>query len=295
MTRIQFQHPVATVLIGAFMISFSAVWVTLSGVEPTTSAFYRVFFGSLFLAAARIASRQPLQSPARLWLPAAACGLAFALDLCLWHASIRYVGPGLATVLGNFQVFIMALCGVLFFHEKLRLRFVLAMPMAFSGLFLVIGFNWSALSNNYKLGVLYGFLTAGAYTIYLLLLRKIQISNSEKDKYTPLLLISVFAALFLALYMLINDISFAIPTIQGLTSLISLGLLSQAVGWLLIAGSMPKIPASLTGMVLLLQPSLSFIWDVLFFSRPTTSVQWLGTVITLWAIYLGLTGAGQKK
>ena len=67
--------------------------------------------------------------------------------------------------------------------------------------------------------------------------------------------------------------------------------MSQMLGWLLIAWAIPQLPPSITGLSLLLQPALSFVWDVLFFSRPTTALHWLGAAITLCAIYLGLTGS----
>jgi drug/metabolite transporter (DMT)-like permease len=38
----------------------------------------------------------------------------------------------------------------------------------------------------------------------------------------------------------------------------------------------------------LLQPALAFVWDVLFFQRPTTLINWLGVLIALVAIYMGM-------
>ncbi len=73
-------------------------------------------------------------------------------------------------------------------------------------------------------------------------------------------------------------------------ALVSLGLFSQTIGWLLIANAMPKIQASFTGLILLLQPSLAFIWDVVLFNRPTDLFNWAGVLLTITAIYMGLTG-----
>jgi drug/metabolite transporter (DMT)-like permease len=86
-----------------------------------------------------------------------------------------------------------------------------------------------------------------------------------------------------------NGDSFAIPDLKSLSALMSLGLFSQTIGWLLIAGALPKIQASFTGLILLLQPSLSFVWDVVFFNRPTDLLNWTGVLLTLTAIYMGLT------
>ena len=290
-----FQAPVTQVVTGAFMISFSGVWVTIAAVPPTTSAFYRTFLGFLFLFIAALTTGEPRRlRPRQVWFTFF-CGLTFALDLYVWHVSILHVGPGLATILGNFQVFLMAACGFLFFGEKLRLRFLLSLPLAVFGLFLVIGLHWQLLSASYRVGVYYGLLTALCYTVFLLLLRNIQVRDSAEHRFVPLMLISLFTAAPLAADIGFSGGSFAIPTLGGGLALLALGLFSQAVGWLLIASAMPKIRASQTGLLLLLQPSLAFVWDVLFFSRPTSPIQWLGVSLTLWAIYLGITGSRERN
>lgn len=276
------------------MISFSAVWVALAGVPATTSAFYRVFFGAIFLLVAAFSTGELKNIRYLKILPYALCGIAFAFDLFFWHASIFFIGPGLATIIGNFQVFLMAACGFLFFGEVLKPRFLFSLPLAITGLLLVVGFDWSKLTASYKTGILFGLLTALCYTAFLLLLRKIQSVKESNTHFTPLMFVSLFSAISLGAAMLFTDTSFAIPTFKSAAALICLGLCSQAVGWILIANAMPKIRASFTGLILLLQPSLSFLWDVLFFSRPTTALHWLGVSITLSAIYLGLTGSVRK-
>ena len=74
---------------------------------------------------------------------------------------------------------------------------------------------------------------------------------------------------------------------------LSSSLLSQTLGWALIAEAMSQIRASLTGFILLVQPLLSFLWDVLFFHRPTSTVNWIGIAATLLAFYLGMQ-SGRK-
>lgn len=282
------------VLAGAFLISFSGVWVKIAQVPPTTSAFYRVFFGFLFLLAATLRQREYMKITTGRMLLVTACGLLFALDLFCWHASIRFIGPGLATILGNFQVFVLAAVGMLVLGERLRLRFLVAIPLALSGLFLVVGIDWASLSPDYKTGVYLGLLTAVCYSGFLLILRKIQSDGEHYSFFFALMLISLTCSIFLGLRMLIAGDSFAIPDPISLLSLVNLGLFSQTVGWALIANAMPKIRTSFTGMILLLQPALAFVWDVLFFARPTDLVNWTGVVLTLAAIYMGLT-AGKTK
>ena len=77
--------------------------------------------------------------------------------------------------------------------------------------------------------------------------------------------------------------------------MIALGLFSQTAGWLLITHALPHIPAGIAGLILLLQPSLAFVWDVIFFNRQTASLAWGGVALTLFAIYMGATSAQQKS
>ncbi|MEO8411909.1 MAG: DMT family transporter [Propionivibrio sp.] len=274
-------------LIGATMISFSAVWVRLADVAPSTSAFYRVFFGFCFLIVPVVVKKE-LAIPARHQAALVAlCGVTFAADLFFWHKAIVYIGPGLATIIGNFQVFIMGAVGVIFLGERFLPRFVISVPLAVFGLFLVVGTQWQALDPQYKLGIFFGVVTACCYTLFLLTLRKIQ--QQGTTFFSGLMAVSMVAGLCLVPVMFAENASFAIPNLKSLLSLLALGLFSQTIGWLIIANAMPRIPASITALVLLLQPALSFVWDILFFARPTTALNLLGVVITLGAIYLGLT------
>ncbi|WP_459943989.1 DMT family transporter [Desulfocastanea catecholica] len=294
MQNFRLRHmPTFQVLCGAFLISFSGIFVKLADVPPTASAFYRVFFGAIFLLCATLWFKDFKKLiPVELLL-ITFCGFAFALDLFFWHESIMYIGPGLATLLGNFQVFLLAATGILFFGEKSRPRFFAAIPLAIVGLLLIIGLNWNNLDNNYKTGIYFGLLTAVCYTAFLLSLRKIQ-SDKSHSIFSALMIISIWCALFLGMKMLHAGDSFIIPNTKSLLSLLGLGLFSQTIGWVLIANAMPKIRASFTGLILLLQPALAFIWDVLLFNRPTDILNWTGVVLTLAAIYMGLTGKAAR-
>ena len=283
------------VLVGAAMISFSAVWVRMSDVPPATSGLYRVFFGFLILFVATFMKKEMRIISSKETLLIIVCGLFFAADLFFWHKSIFFIGPGLATVISNFQVFILAAVGIVFLGEQIRPRFLFSIPIALFGLFLVVGINWSDLSANYKTGIYLGLATAFCYAGFLLSLQKIQRQERQSSIFFTLMLISFVSTIFLALKMVIYGDPFTIPDAHNLYTLLSLGLFSQVLGWILIAGSMPKIRTSLTGFILLLQPTLSFIWDVLFFSRPTDLVNWLGIAITLSAIYMGITGKSKTS
>lgn len=279
-------------VIGAIIISFSGVWVKLAHVSPASSAFYRVFFGFIFLLFLSLHSRDYKKTrPFHLFV-AFLCGILFALDLLCWHNSIAFIGPGLATLLGNFQVFILAGVGILFFKEKFSLKLIISIPLALTGLAFIIGLDWSILSLGYKQGIYLGLATALLYSAFLLTLR--WLSGSSSERYNTMMFVSFFTAVILGVYIFSIEESFTIPDLQSVLSLVCLGAFSQCLGWLIISASLPKIKTSYGGLILLLQPTLAFIWDVLIFSRPTSISNWFGVTIVLISIYLGIS-TGQKK
>ena len=281
--------PAFQLTIGAVLISFSGVWVKIAHVTPVVAGFYRMLFGGLALLALVLVRRDlRFRGPGYL-LIGLFCSFWLAVDLVLWHFSIHMNGPGLATILANFQVFFLALAGIFFLGEKLNLKLAVSIPLAFSGLFLVVGIQWDRLSGDFRLGVYAGLTAAVCYALFLLSLRKIQKRDNPLTAAANLTIITLLAAAFLALDIQCRGGSFGIPDTQSILVLCVYGITSQAVGWLIITRALPNLKVSLAGMLLLLQPALAFAWDMLFFNRETTPVSLAGIAITLAAIYLGVT------
>jgi drug/metabolite transporter (DMT)-like permease len=288
-----FRQALIRTTLGAMMISFSAVFVKLAHVNPTVSAFYRVFFGGCFLLIIVLARRELRWYGWRFLGLALITGMFFALDLYAWHRSIGYVGPGLATILGNFEVFMVPAVAFVIYGEKPSFRLILSIPPAMIGLFMIVGTPWSQLTPEFRLGIYYGLATAVFYTGFLMVFRRMQSHAHSPSAVYNLMVVSFATALFLGLEMVRSNESFAIPDMQTLAALGGLGLMCQTLGWFLIGHSLPKIPAAVAGLVLLLQPSLSFVWDVLFFNRDTSAMAWSGVALALCAIYIGATSSSK--
>jgi drug/metabolite transporter (DMT)-like permease len=110
---------VLTAAVGAMLIAFSAILVRLADVEPATAAVFRCLYAApvLLLLAHREDRRLGPRSH-RSRLLAAAAGVFFAADLVFWHYAIADVGAGLATVLANLQVVLVALVAWLVLAER---------------------------------------------------------------------------------------------------------------------------------------------------------------------------------
>jgi len=256
-------------------------------VEPTVAGFYRVLFGGVLLSGFILYKRFAFWKNKRFLLYALLCSLAFTGDLGLWHQCIRYLGPGLATILGNFQVFFMAAAGVLIFHERLSLRLILGFFLAILGLYLIFGPDWSGLTPAAKIGVFLGLGTALSYAVYVITIRKLQTLSNVDSPEAILGIVSLFAALFLGIVALVQQQSFQIPDARNWLIMIVYALVSQIFAWILISRSLPYIEVSKAGLILLLQPGLAYVWDILFFHRQATPVEISGAVLALVAIYIG--------
>jgi len=273
---------------GAVMLSFSAVFVKWAHVGPTMAGFYRMFFGALFLLGALLVKKERLFHGSHHLKTVFICGLLFALDITLWHRSIHFIGPGLATLMANFQVFFLALFGMIILKEKSNWKFFVSVPTAILGLYLIGAPNWNALGVEYRAGVVLALLAAISYAGYILVLRNFQ-SKFSVSALSTIGLIALITSFILALEALAINESFVIPDSQSWFALVGYGLFSQVLGWVLISKGLPKIEASRAGLILLLQPTFAFVWDILFFSRATTWLELSGALMALFAIYMGVT------
>lgn len=281
-------NPTLRLLSGAAMISFAPVFVRLTPVSPTDSAFYRTLFGGLMLAVWVVAVRAPVERRSGFALVALiAAGVFFAGDLAVWHRSIWYVGPGLATLLGNFQVFVLALVGILWYRERARWELLVAIPLAVVGLGMIIGFEWRALDEQYRWGIFFGLLTAIFYAAYILALRRARAASPAGSIASDLMIVSLVSAAALFVGADLGNEAVSIPDPRSAWLLVAYALVAQVLGWLLISGSLPHVPASRVGLILLLQPILTFVWDVLIFARPFGTREAVGATLAIAAIGLG--------
>lgn len=275
---------------GAFFISLAAPLVKATSVDPTVSAIYRMVFGALALGLLLLLRSDWRRGLHQGWLGSSLIALFFALDLWFWHRSIHWLGPGLSTLLANFQVFLLPLAGRMLYGEQPHARFFYGLLMAAAGLWLLFGLSWSVFDEANRLGILYGLLTAVAYTAYTLTLRHQQSKAYAPAAMARLFQVSVLCAVLLVVmrwaekdeglyYFLIGPKDFGF--------LLAYGVLCQVAGWLLITRGLPLVTTAVAGLLLLLQPSMSLLWDALFYGLQLTHWQIAGVGMALVGIYLG--------
>lgn len=279
-------RPVMTAVLGAMSIAFSGVLVRLADVEPATAAIFRCAYALPALAViAYIERRAHGPRPAAQVRLAMLAGVFLALDLVIWHHTIGLVGAGLATVLGNTQVVIVAFLAWLILGERPPRRTLLALPVVLVGVVLISGvIGQGAYGSNPGLGVVLGIVVGIVYAAFLLVLRH---GNSDLRRPAgPLFdatLIGAAASLVIGLPLGEVDL---VPTWPAHGWLLLLALTSQVVGWLIISVSLPRLPAALTSVILTLQPVGSVLLAMLLLAETPSAVQLLGAATILAGLVL---------
>ena len=281
-------RPVPAGLLGASVIAFSAILVRLADVTPETAAFFRCAYalpvlGALALAEQRRFGPRPF-SERRLGM---AAGIFFAADLIFWHYSIRDVGAGLATVLGNLQVVLVAFLAWMLLGERPGRRTFLAVPAALFGAVLISGvLEQDAFGDDPVRGTVFGVLTTLAYAGFLLVLRS---TNTNPERPAGPLFDATAATAFIVLVVALAyapaDLA---PSWPAHGWLVLLAVSSQVVGWLLISISLPRLPAAVTSLLLLIQPVAAVALAALILSEAPSLLQ-LGGVAIILAVVLSAT------
>jgi drug/metabolite transporter (DMT)-like permease len=271
--------PVLLAVLGAACISASAVLIKLASTGPATAAFYRCLLALPVLAAlAMLEQRRRGRRPGRARLGAVFAGLFLAIDLVLWNHAIADVGAGIATVLGNLQVLFVAAAAWAVFHERPAYRSLASLPVVLAGVVLVSGLAGGAHGGDHPLaGIMYGLGTSIAYACFLLILR--QATSGAPHVAGPLAEATLGAAAgALLLGLAFGGLRLDIP-LPSLGWLLLLAMTSQTAGWLLITSALPKLPAAVASLLLLLQPAASILLAAGVLAERPSALQLAGAAL----------------
>ena len=276
-----------TALAGIVAISFSAIFVRLADVSPTTAALFRTAYAIpvLFLIHIAAKDRRPLRHRAL----ALGAGALLGADLAMWHLAIEYIGAGLATVVANAQVVWVGVAAWLLVRERPTRTAFGVVPLVLVGIALIGGLGQDdAFGERPLLGAL---LASGASVTYAGFLLVFRSSNRARARAAGPLLDATAGAALATLVLAPIDSGFSVTiTWPAHGWLLALALLGQVFGWLLIASTLPRLPALETSVMLLLQPALTIVWARIIFEERLSSLQWVGVAVVL----LGVALAGAR-
>jgi drug/metabolite transporter (DMT)-like permease len=272
---------------GAVGIAFAPIFVRLSEVGPSATAFWRLAlaFPAIWLWM-RIegrglgAPRQPSSFTDYRRLIVA--GLFFAADLAVWHWSITLTSVANATLLANFAPIFVTLGAWLWFGQHFSRTFILGMATALAGATILIGTSFH-LSLQHLLGDVLGLVTAVFYAGYILAVKELRDDFSSA---TILMWSGVASAMALLPISLLSGEGLVAFTAEGWAVLLGLALISQVGGQGLITYALAHLPAAFSSVGLLLQPAIAALLAWIILSEPLGLWQAVGGAIVLAGIVL---------
>jgi len=286
--------PRASAVVGAAFIAFSGIFFRFSGASPSTATVFRCGLALPFLwlllryEDGRVGTRA---RHARLL--ALAAGIFFAFDLLLWMRAVLEVGAGLATVLANMQVVVVALAGWLLLGERPSNRTLGAIPVVILGAACISGvLEKGAYGADPGLGVIFGLGAAIAYAAYLLLIRR---GSRDGRVFGPLFdatAASMTTALVVGL--IVGDLVLA-PSWPMTGWLLVVALTSQVAGYGLINVSLPRLPAAVTSLLLLTQPVVTVVAAAVLLSEAPSPLQLLGVALILGGLLVATAPFGRMR
>jgi drug/metabolite transporter (DMT)-like permease len=174
----------------------------------------------------------------------------------------------------------VALVAWMVLGERPGAAILAAIPVALTGILLISGvLEDGAFGRDPLLGVVLGVLTAVAYTVFILVLRR---GNRDVRRPAgPLFDATATAAVVAAVGgWLLGELD-PWPGWPAQGWLILLALTAQVAGWLLISISLPRLPAAVTSVLLTVQPVGSVVLAMAILGERPSGLQLAGVVLVL--------------
>ena len=295
----ELKKSMAIAMFGGVVVSFAPILYAISNANPLTGAFFRMVYALPFLGLIIWFRGVGDSRSTNTRFIAIIAGLFFSLDFLAYHSAVDWIGTGIGTLIGNSQVIIVTLMSWWLFGERPNLSILISLPIVMFGLCLISGiWDDEPYGSHPVRGVIAGVFTAIFYSAFLIIYR---FANRELAPATNLQFDStVGCALgllllsFLPLQSIhVDPINFE-PTLPVHGWLLLLAILSQVVGWLAIAYSLPRLPASYTSFAILLQPTLTIVWGIVLLSESPSIQQVIGMILILGSI-IGVTVYGSVE
>jgi drug/metabolite transporter (DMT)-like permease len=185
--------------------------------------------------------------------------------------------------LANIQFVLLPLVAWAVLAERPSRRVLAALPVALVGVVLISGaLEHGAYGQDPGRGTVFGLASGVAYVGYILLLRR---GGADLRRVAGPLFDATATATVVAIVagVIVGNANFT-PAWPGVGWLVVLALSSQVIGWLLIGSSLPRLPAAMTSVILLVQPVGAVGLGALILGESPSALQLVGVAVLLCAM-----------
>lgn len=274
---------------GATCIALSPIWVRVSEVGPTASAFWRVALAVpllWLLCAWRGETSRALGK--RQWKLLLAAGFAFAGDLAFWHWSIKFTSVANSTLLANLASIFVTLTVWLVWRRRPSAVFLAGLATALAGVAMLVRTSLE-FSPTALLGDALGVITAMFYAWYLLSVKDVRDLGIATIRLMAVT--TTLTTAFLLPVALASGEELLPATQIGWLKLLGLAWISHSAGQGLIAYALAHLPAAFSSVSLLFQPVMAAVFAWVLLAEPLVPLQMIGGVVVLAGIYLARRGS----
>ena len=280
-------------LAGAIGIAFAPIFVRLSELGPTATAFYRLALALPILwlwmeiGDRRAATNRP--TGYRDFVGLAVSGLFFAADLGLWHWSIKLTSVANSTLLVNLAPVFVALGAWLLFGERFSATFLVGLVVAIVGAALLVGGS-PKIGAGHLLGDVLAVAAAVSYAGYILAVSRL------RSRFSTAAVMAYGGGVTCAALLLVALVSgegLIASSAYGWAMLLGIALVSQVGGQGLITYALAHLPSAFSSVSLLLQPVAAAILAWVILGEALGAWQGLGGAVVLVGIVLARRGGGK--
>lgn len=279
-------------LLGAAGIGFSPIFMRLSEVDATASAFHRVFLALPLIWGWRLVEKNlpdPPPGPAtrRDYLVFILSGFLFAGDLAFWHLSVAYTSVANATLLANFAPVFVTLAAFVLFGERFSKLFMAGLAIATLGAIILLGDSLT-IGKTHLFGDMLGIITAFFYAGYIISVSRLRAKFSSA---TFMAWGTLITSAFLLPIAWFSSDAIIPATLYGWMILLALAWVSHSGGQGMIAYALAHLPAAFSSIVLLMQPVVAAVAAWLILSEAMSLWQLAGAAVILCGVYLARRGS----
>lgn len=270
-------------ILGGVAIGTSPIFMRFSEVTPTSAAFWRLLMAIplLILWQANDIRKNKGKATPQLNVkdmkPFIIVGFFFALDLTMWHWSVKLTSVANSTLLANMAAIFTAVGGFLFFGERFSKTFIGGMMLALLGAMSLMGHSFELAPENLSGDVL-GLITAVAYAGYMIF------SAKARQKFSTVSIVlgtAVFGCIFL-FPLAINETGLFMPSsLMGWWPLIALAWFTHVVGQSLIVYALAHLPAAFGSITLLIQPLVAAVLAWILFGEFLSIYHFVGAALII--------------
>lgn len=266
--------------------SFIATKFLLEEISPESIISLRLILAIALLTAVALFTKADFTINLRSHLQILLLAAVAVFHLWIQITGLKYTtAANTGWIIGTAPIFIASL-GFIFLKEKLSLKKIIGISIAFIGLILLVGRgnpqNISLVENFGDLLVLFSSFTWGVYSI---------INKKISLNYSPLMTILYLFILMALIIIPFNINQKAIDSVihlstVGWISILFLGLLCSGVSYVIWAYSLREMESAKVGAYLYLEPFVTVLSAWLFLKEEITILMFLSGLLIILGVYL---------